>query len=52
MFRRGVSLQNLFEVNADSDYERDALIAELKRKGIQEVNGIPVDKLVVTKMTH
>jgi hypothetical protein len=49
MFRRGISNEHLREIHCDTDSERQALLKALKAAGINEYNGIEIEKLVRTR---
>lgn len=49
--RRGVSSKKFVRIGADSEPLRQQLIAELKKEGITEVNGVPVEDFVVVPGT-
>lgn len=49
MFRRFIPTEYMERVDARSEAERQMLLDELRRRGITEVNGKPIEELVIVK---
>ena len=48
-FRNGISSKMFTGINCDDDYKRDKLLHALRAAGINEVNGVPIEKFVKVK---
>ncbi|WP_288312058.1 hypothetical protein [uncultured Selenomonas sp.] len=49
IFRNGIKTDKFIGINCDTDSERQDLIDEFHREGINEVNGVPVEKFIKVK---
>lgn len=46
MFRRGISKENFVGISCENAVMRQELIDKFKFKGIDEINGTPIDKFI------